>query len=159
MKSFLKNYPPAAWPILFIALIGMILMLVWPALTSQAGPDLPERPPIEKPGEGGDDDGRDDITLSGAYIELQVQPGQPGLWTAVEWQDSAGGWQVVEGWRGTLDADGRRAWWVAPADFKTGPFRWAVYQGPDGPLLATSQPFHLPAENGQVTQVVMSLAE
>jgi hypothetical protein len=44
--------------------------------------------------------------------------------------------------RGTLD--GQKIWWVAQRDFGTGPFRWVIYEGQGGRLLATSEPFYLP---------------
>ena len=169
MKSIFKKYPPAAGPILFVAFIGLILMLLWPALTARAGTDLPERPPVgadlpkrppvEKPDQADKDDNDEAVALTGAYIQLQVHPHLPGLWTVVEWQDSAGVWQVVEGWQGTLEGASQKTWWVSPADFTTGPFRWAVYQRPGGLLLATSRAFHLPAEPGQTAQIVILLTE
>lgn len=156
MKSFLKKYPPAAWPILFVAFIGLILMLVWPALSANAMGSLPERPPVvlpEDPEEG------EEGALAGAHIELQIDAAQNGLWTVVQWQDSAGDWQTVEGWRGALETGGRKVWWVSPAHFNTGPYRWAVYQEAGGVLLTASAPFNLPHEAGEMMQISVSLSQ
>jgi hypothetical protein len=91
---------------------------------------------------------------------LHVRPAQAGLWTIVQWQDSAGDWHDIEGWSGTLDEGSKRVWWVAPAAFGTGPFRWTVYQSPGGDkLLATSDSFYLPDAAGNKVRVAMTLSE
>jgi len=95
----------------------------------------------------------------GSYFELYVRPSQPGLWTIVQWQDSAGGWHDIEGWQGTLNEGHKKGWWVAPAIFGEGPFRWTVYQSKGGQLLATSDSFYLPASAGKKVRVGMSLSE
>jgi hypothetical protein len=96
-----------------------------------------------------------------AGIELHVQAARPGLWTVVQWQDALGGWHDVEGWRGTLDeignGVGQKAWWVARPDFDTGPFRWMIYQGPGGRLLAASEAFRLPHYETLTVVVEVSL--
>jgi len=82
---------------------------------------------------------------------LQVTGALADAWSVVQWQDFAGGWHDVEGWRGSLGQAGTRRWWVAPSDFGTGPFRWVVTQGPGGAILWSSEPFSLPSvENGVV---------
>lgn len=76
-------------------------------------------------------------------------PGAPSqAWTAVQWQTGQGQWLTVTGWQGTLDADGRKTWRVAPAAFGAGPFRWVVYAQPGGAVWATSPVFNLPAAAG-----------
>jgi hypothetical protein len=50
----------------------------------------------------------------------------------------------MDGWQGTLDEGDQKMWWLAPDLFGKGPFRWLVYQGERGNLLATSDPFYLP---------------
>jgi hypothetical protein len=80
------------------------------------------------------------------------------VWTVVQWQDSAWGWHDVEGWRGNFDEGNRKVWWVAWADFGTGPFRWAVYQTEGGPLLATSEAFMLPQSAAEWMTIQVSLA-
>ena len=93
-------------------------------------PHKPQPPPSKVPVAG--------------FIDLYVQPARTGLWAVVQWQDTAGDWHDVEGWRGALDA-GYQEWGVFPAQFGKGPFRWAIYQSAGGKLLAASAPFDLPA--------------
>jgi hypothetical protein len=75
------------------------------------------------------------------------------VWTVVQWQDSAGGWQNVAGWQGSLEADQTKKWWVAAKDFDTGPFRWVILSQPNGTTLAASQPFMLPKGATDLVQV------
>ncbi len=143
-----------------VMLVCLLTLLAWPLLTVQAGPNLPSRntPTPVSPGGGGgggDDKGDSGDKPLGAYIELHTQPPQAGLWAVVQWQDSAGQWQDVEGWQGMLDEQGHRRWWVAAKDFSRGPFRWQVYQSEGGPLLGASEPFDLPAGAGVVVQVTV----
>jgi hypothetical protein len=98
----------------------------------------------------------------GALIKLNAQPvTQPALWTVVQWQDRLGGWHDVEGWRGTLDevsnGVGKKIWWVARANFDTGPFRWVIYQSPGGKLLAASGSFQLPRYENTMGVIEVSL--
>ena len=97
----------------------------------------------------------------GALIKLNVQPAvQPALWTVVQWQDRLGGWHDVEGWRGTLDEISSgvgKVWWVARANFDTGPFRWVIYQSPGGKLLAASEAFQLPRYENTMVVIEVSL--
>ena len=72
-------------------------------------------------------------------------------------QDSAGGWQPVEGWRGALGATGYKVWWVEAKDFGKGPFRWVVTQGENGPVLGASDPFKLPGGAGERVRITVSL--
>jgi hypothetical protein len=80
------------------------------------------------------------------------------LWTVVQWQDNQGAWHDVTGWYANLDrvmvdefgtVVGEKNWWVAAGDLGTGPFRWLVYDKQEGDLLASSEPFDLPAQPGQ----------
>jgi hypothetical protein len=84
----------------------------------------------------------------------------------VQWRDPLGTWYEVEGWRGGLDGVvidedgivvGEKAWWVAEPDLGTGPFRWMVYHGEGGELLAASEPFDLPESRDVSTMVEVSL--
>ena len=98
----------------------------------------------------------------GALIKLNVQPvTQLALWTVVQWQDRLGSWHDVEGWRGTLDevsnGVGKKIWWVARANFDTGPFRWVIYQSPGGKLVATSGSFQLPRHENTAVVIEVSL--
>ena len=50
-------------------------------------------------------------------------------------------------------------WWLAPDLFGKGPFRWLVYQGEGGKLLATSDSFYLPDAAREKLWVEVSLSE
>lgn len=140
------------WLLLLAGLLGLALG----SELVQAGPTLPPRD-TPKPGPQGGDD-KDSDKPVGAYIELQTQLGAAGGWSVVQWQDSAGNWRDVEGWRGPL-AEGNRRWWVAAKDFGSGPFRWAITQGPGGSLLGVSAPFKLPGEANQTLVVPVGPAQ
>ena len=120
---------------------------------------LPDRPPLNPPGGGGDDSGSDGDRRGPlwAYIELQVQSPRPGLWTVVQWQDTAGNWHDVEGWRGQLDWSGWQRWAVAAKDFGDGPFRWLVVDGQNGPSLSASPAFTLPTGANQIVPSLVDL--
>jgi len=140
--------------ILIALVVGLLTLAAQTSFTAHAGAGLPPRdPPTPLPaGEGGRRD--KDRALTGAYVELVAPGALAGAWAVVQWQDSAGGWHDVEGWRGAV-ADSSR-WWVHPKDFGTGPFRWVVITGPDGPLWAASASFNLPSQPIQTVQVVAS---
>lgn len=146
----------------FLTVINTLFDLPWPLLAVQAGPTLPPRTPPTRsvpPDSDKKEKDRDDRDPKpiGASIYLQVHPAEAGLWTIVQWQDSAGGWHNVEGWQGTVDSAGDKRWWVAAKDFGTGPFRWIVTEGIGGQLLATSEPFNLPVQANAATRVEISL--
>ncbi len=128
-------------------LMAVLLALVVPGVMYA---DLPPRspPPRDK---GGD---KDDPPLV-AFIELYVEPVQSGLWAVVQWQDTAGNWHDVEGWRDAL-VGGYQQWALFPPEYGRGPFRWAIYEGAGGKLLAASAPFDLPSMN--MTRVTVSVA-
>ena len=105
--------------------IGLLVMgLGLTTVPALANGDLPDRNPPPP----ADDGGRDDSGPLGTHIELAA-PEHAGAWSVVQWQDSAGNWHDVEGWRGTLDSSGYIRWWVAAKDFGTGPFRWVITGG------------------------------
>jgi hypothetical protein len=140
---------------ILIAVLGLSLIvalaLAWSTVPVQAGPELPPRDPLPiQPPPSGDDDDDDDRTV-GAYIELEAPAGAAGAWAVVQWQDRAGNWHDVAGWRGTMVNSSH--WWVHPKDFGTGPFRWVVRQGPDGPVVQMSEPFNLPGRAGETIRV------
>lgn len=90
---------------------------------------------------------------------------QNDLWIVVQWHDHVDTWRDVSGWQGTLDTIyqedgwvGVKELWISAEDLNSGPFRWLVYQGENGRLLATSDPFYLPAEPGALANVDMPLA-
>lgn len=137
-----------------LTVAALLIGLAWPPRI-QAGPSLPPRdPPTATPAPKDKDKGAQKPV--GAYIELQVQSTQAGLWSVVQWQDSAGGWHDVEGWRGPL-AEGNRQWWVAARDFGTGPFRWSITEGSGGRLLDASQTFNLPTHANETLRVTVLL--
>lgn len=82
--------------------------------------------------------------LGNAPINLRVIPPQADLWSVVQWQDATGTWHGVENWQGMLNGGGQIRWWVAEKDYGSGPFRWAVFDAPDGKLLGASDNFFLP---------------
>ena len=140
---------------LIMCIVGVLVAAVrLPSATHAAPAALPPRPttqpssPTPKP-------------PAGAYIVLRVPSASEGLWTVVQWQDAFGDWHDVEGWRGSLPELhpdwGRQIWWLASEHFATGPFLWLVYDGPDGELLATSEPFYMPQAGGEVVRVEVSL--
>jgi hypothetical protein len=164
MHKFLskaKRFAPVG--LALIVILGLVLALT-PFESGATPQPLPPRPipppprPSPPPPSGGDDDDKDERPV-GAYIELHV-PGAPaGVWAVVQWEDSASGWQDVEGWQGPLNADGRQQWWVEAKDFGSGPFRWAVVEGGDEQPLATSASFHLPRKAGETMRIEVSLGQ
>ena len=149
------NYQRILSLTLLIATIAYTLTtVIWPEPV-QAGPALPSREP-PAPTRPPQDDGKDSDEPVGASIELHLHPTQAGVWTVVQWQDSANNWRDVEGWRSRAEGSTQR-WWVAAKDFGTGSFRWAVRQGPDGPQLGVSKPFHLPSSPNETAQIEISL--
>ena len=145
-----KKHVTLIWALLTI--LTLFFLLIWFAGPLSAGPSLPPRDnPTPTPASGGDIN-RDGGDVSGAYIILRVLPITPTLrpvtttlWTVVQWEDAQGGWHDVEGWRGTLEANAEKWWWVASRDYGSGPFRWVVYHRADGVMLAASESFYLPS--------------
>jgi hypothetical protein len=142
-----------------VSCLCALLVVALATLPAQTASALPPRPtpvtptPISMPAS---------TSPGWAVIELHVQPAaELALWTVVQWQDRLGGWHDVEGWRGTLDEAsngvGKKVWWVARANFDTGPFRWVIYQGPGGKLLATSGSFQLPRYENTMGVIEVSL--
>ncbi len=84
-----------------------------------------------------------------ASIELRGTPAQAGQFSIVQWQDPQNSWHDVEGWQAAVSATGGVRWDVYPRDFKTGPFRWAVYATRNGKLVWASEAFHLPCCLGE----------
>jgi hypothetical protein len=142
---------------LTLLLINLLFGLPWPSLVAKAGPTLPPRKPPATSSPAKSDDDDDDSKPLGAYIELQVAPARTGIWSIVQWQDSAGGWQDVGGWQSPLGVTGYQRWWVAAKDFGSGPFRWIVTQGQGGSILGESEAFTLPRGANETMRVVVSL--
>ena len=142
-------------------LVGMALALLLGAPLSgwvQAA-GLPPRPPVPtvEPSPQPEKSKPETKRLIGAWIELRASSAPADAWTEVQWQDTAGDWHPVEGWRGYLD-DGKKVWWVAQVDFGTGPFRWVIAQAEGSEPLAVSEPFSLPQDEGETTIVEVSIA-
>jgi hypothetical protein len=168
-----RDRQSVTWLLLACGMVCTLLVVAaLPAWVQAQSSDLPPRPatatptplPTEEPRTQ-----RKPVKPAGAWIELDCQLSAPSrsahwaeLWTAVQWQDSAGRWHDVEGWRGNLDelanSVGKKVWWVAEKDFGTGPFRWVVRRGEDGELLAGSEPFHLPEADRETLRVGVVLA-
>jgi len=145
---------PNARYMIYSRLIGAVIIcaglgLLWLAAPVQAGPELPpRRPPPARSVDG----------VFGASIELQLLATAPAVyWTVVQWQDSNGNWHDVAGWKSRTAVNGYQSWWVHPKDFGTGPFRWSVYQGQDGSLVASSEPFTLPPEASATVLATVAL--
>ena len=137
------------------AVISVGLMGLFPLSSLADPPDrptpgLPERPATRDSSSPEDDEDNGNENEQGAigYIDLQVIPTTTDLWAEVQWEDLAGNWHTVEGWRGTV-VNGSTRWWVEEKDFGKGPFRWVIYQQQGGPLLAVSQLFYLPDQSQQ----------
>lgn len=146
--------------ILMVTALWAIQLLVWPPLATQAGPDLPDRDtptPVSSENSSKEDNDSSNSPV-GAYIELNALAVPARVWTIVQWQDNAGDWRDVEGWQGTLDQGNKKTWWVAAKDFGQGPFRWTIYDGAGGPMLAASAPFYLPDQANQTVTIELPLA-
>jgi len=142
---------------IFVFTSGLLLIAL-PVPVTEAGTDLPDRntPTPARSSESDEDDNKDSGPV-GAYIELQVQNAPAGAWSVVQWQNELGDWYDVEGWRGSLDGNGYRCWWVAEKDFGTEPFQWVVRSGQDGPVLGVSQAFNLPGGANETVQVNVTI--
>lgn len=134
------------------ALIGLLVLLAW-ATPTFALPPRPIPPPENTP--------LPPARTLGGWIELRAQNAK-SQWTVVQWQDSAGNWVSVESWRGAFDSigdgTGKKTWWVDQSSFSATPFRWMVYEPTTNQVIATSQPFNLPAENKQTVTTLITLA-
>lgn len=94
------------------------------------------------------------LCRSGNCAYAQISAYITGLpltsWIAVEWLDNQGYWQPVENWERPADvADATsqgmvRQWMIVPDAYGHGPFRWAIYSGPNGGVLGVSPSFNLP---------------
>ena len=155
------------WGLTCGALVMMTIIIGLMPATSRAdtplpprpGADLPPRPDVPPPAPpavfetaGQDKPG----PPPGAHIELSGLPRIGAYWTMVQWQDRQGNWHNVDGWQGTPDNGGKK-WWVAAKDFGTGPFRWVVFGGQNGPEMGHSDNFLLPPFARQTVQVSINI--
>lgn len=134
-------------------LVAVIILWQTPQLVDTAVADLPPRPTVEPTptSEPSENERR-----PGATIELHAPAAPADTWTVVQWRDAQGDWHDVDGWQGYLDdGEGVKRWWVAPADFQTGPFRWVLAETRGGEVQETSVAFDLPQRSHQVVVVVI----
>jgi hypothetical protein len=150
--------------------VGLLVMLgivcaVWPGATAYGQDDeLPVPAPLpavdigEGPGFIGNTARPGKLLpehATGGHIQM-LMPGSftvtQRAWTVVQWQDSAGAWHDVEGWRQVVEETAVVRWWVAPKDAGTGPFRWVAYAaGAEREIVGTSAAFSLPGRGEVVT--------
>lgn len=131
-----------------VGLAGLLLAALIAIQTPHAVQALPIRPePTECK-----------TPIKGGFIELAVDGATSEVWTAVQWQDPhTGDWHLVDGWRGSTNADHEVRWYVGQDDLGSGPFRWLVYDAHDGNMLITSDLFDLPEQSGQTIAVSVTL--
>lgn len=110
-----------------------------------------ELPPRPSPIQDGETDGKS------AAIQLWPTPIFPKLWTVVQWVDGQEKWHDVDGWRGTLNHPAYVSWRVLQSEFGKGPFRWVVYDEENGNVIAISELFHLPINNGEILKIKVAL--
>jgi hypothetical protein len=173
----IKGHKLRIWSVVTVIACALlvVLMLTQVALALPPRPE-PEPPPQPEPPQPEPPKPAAKPAPIEGYIELCVhfpktwpwdEVHWQELWTIVQWQGEWGIWHQVEGWQGTLDyvevgedgnVVGKKVWWVKKADFGSGPFRWAIYQGEDGDLLAASDAFDLPDFDGETVVVEITLA-
>jgi hypothetical protein len=145
---------------------ALATFVLWPAEASTLPPrptveptPAPTEPPADTPS-GSSRVESSQIVLKVDVWELEAIDSWRALWTVVQWQDGLGRWHDVTGWRGHLDAldgvTGIKRWWVLEDEFGEGPFRWLVLSGPEGEVLAATEPFSLPSLPDSVVTVVAS---
>ena len=124
----------------------LLVLVLLVTLVPSALADLPPRPEPSVP------------APAGGTIVLSASPVTAKMWTLIQWQDAFGKWHDVQGWQGTFEPGGKVQWWVGAENLGQGPFHWLVYsERDDGDLLATSDPFDLPAYGGQRVLVELTL--
>ena len=135
-----------------------LFLLLGASLTRPITPAYAELPP--RPTEVPGDNTSDPDSLNGAQIKLVVAEAKGNEWTAVQWQDaSTGEWHTVEGWQGTLEADGTQVWWVGSEQFGRGPLRWQLFAEKEGALLEVSESFTMPTRNKEIVTVTIPSVE
>lgn len=130
-------------------LLAALLAMQAPSAAQALPPRPTEAPPTAAPPE-----------VTGGFIVLTINMDEPtnDVWTAVEWQDPhTDVWHLVDGWQGAPNANHEVRWYVGQEDLGSGPFRWLVYDAPEGDLLATSETFMLPEHARQTVAVVATL--
>lgn len=146
-----------------LLIVGIVFFSVWQAaagVTLASTPALPPRPTAHPPPPtvtatpvpAVDEN----VPRAGALIELRAPAAPRTAWSVVQWQDATGDWHDVDGWQGPV-IDGVRRWWVAPNDFRTGPFRWMLYTERAGDRWTASEPFYLPTSSYEIVVVPVSV--
>ncbi len=136
---------------IFLIIASIVITLTMTGFTA-VGNGLPPRPtppppPTPLP-----------IVEKGGFIELQVTPVQADLWTQVQWLAGDGAWYDVDGWGGQLTDNNKALWYVGPELVgDAASFRWQVYDGKEGSLLATSELFSMPEKPGQLVSVTITI--
>lgn len=118
------------------------VVVLTPGATSTAAPSS-QKPPAPE----------------GAHIVLGLpKDGQlVGKRAVVQWLGKDGRWYDVDGWQsGLTEQDTHIVWWVAPRDFGTGPFRWAVFAAGTNTPVWVSAAFQLPSFNGTIVSVMFA---
>jgi hypothetical protein len=132
---------------LVVPFIAILVLLALPVtIGAYSVADLPPREETPTPNH----------LPAGAHIDLAVTGAPIDAWTIVQWQDGNGAWHNVEGWRAALVGD-YQEWWLGRNDYGTGPFRWCVLATPMGSIVASSDPFYLPARSGEWTHVTLTV--
>jgi hypothetical protein len=173
-----KSSLSGVWLIVIAGLVcAALAAAILPQFVGAAPVELPPRPvpqpppngekPSEPPPSGQPSSPQDKSNpAKGAQVTLEVQFDEDWpekgiqwqeLWTVVQWQDQWGTWHDVDGWQGTLDKvylkDGKvmgvKMWWLYESLLGAGPFRWAVFAGRTGKVMAKTDPFYLPKTTGQ----------
>lgn len=147
MSNRLKSIPLillASWLI-----FAFVSLLFSPATTQAQGSPLPTATPLGTPPP-------DEYQAPpGGTIILQVYNAPADAWTVVQWQDANGDWHNVEGWQSDVTT-GYVGWWVAPANFASGPFRWLLQSATQEEAAAISDSFYLPDHINDVVLIELS---
>jgi hypothetical protein len=168
MPSHIKHHVSrithhASRPRILVGLTLLILMSSLAVARAAPPPPPPPLPPEQTSSTPASEGGR--INLQTQFPETLSFQWQE-VWTVVQWHDEKSYWRDVEGWQGSLDqvvtqADGtvvgHKTWWVTKRDLGKGPFRWCVYRRTGGWLLLQSEEFDLPAREGQMTTIEVTL--
>ncbi|KAA3664604.1 MAG: hypothetical protein DWQ04_04850 [Chloroflexi bacterium] len=130
-------------------------MLLFMSQTPTASADLPPREHTPTPESSLAPIDGSQHKKFGAYIVLSTTTKFEGYWSEIQWQDEFGIWNDVDGWKGHIEPDGTKTWWVKNKDFDTGPFRWLIYDEEDGYINKKSEPFTLPMIDKEVLIIVV----
>jgi len=162
------------WKIETVLIIGFLLMWLMMAVVPASGDyELPPRTPVSTPSSGLPTrpalptvtvpPSSPSTTEFGGQIHLTVDDiqhlsTQQQIWTQIEWLAEDGHWYTVDGWQGHLMEDSTVQWYVGSELVgNTASFRWRVFSYEKGVLLATSDVFHMPEDDNNMVQIIVSL--